>query len=112
MNRRHFLGSSVAATLAAVLPHGFVLASEAIRDEVAAVTGRGTPTVLARSALEELRQRLRGALLLPGNPGYDEARRVLNASIDKRPALVVQPTGVADVRTAVSFAGNTGSCSR
>src|SRR5512134_234951 len=104
MNRRHFLGSSVAATLAAVLPHGFVLASEAIRDEIAAVTGRGTPTVLARSALDELRQRLRGALLLSGDPGYDEARRVLNASIDKRPALVVQPTGVADVRTAVDFA--------
>ncbi|MFZ2507953.1 MAG: FAD-binding oxidoreductase, partial [Steroidobacteraceae bacterium] len=46
----------------------------------------------------------RGALLLAGDPGYDEARRVLNESIDRRPALVVQPTGVADVRNAVTFA--------
>jgi FAD/FMN-containing dehydrogenase len=43
-------------------------------------------------------------LLLPGQPGYDDARRVLNASIDRHPALVVQPTGAADVRTAVNFA--------
>ena len=104
MNRRHFLGSSVTAALAAALPPGFALAAGTIRDGIAAVTGRGTPTVLAGDAVEELRRRLRGALLLPGNPGYDDARRVLNASIDKRPALIVQPTGVADVRSAVDFA--------
>ena len=54
--------------------------------------------------LQQLRDSLRGALLLAGEPGYDQARRVLNASIDRHPALVVQPSGVADVRTAVTFA--------
>ncbi len=54
--------------------------------------------------MQELRDSLRGALLLAGDPGYDEARRVLNESIDKHPALIVQPTGVADIRNAVSFA--------
>jgi FAD/FMN-containing dehydrogenase len=43
-------------------------------------------------------------LLLPGHAAYDEARRVLNASIDKHPALIVQPKGVADVKNAVDFA--------
>jgi FAD/FMN-containing dehydrogenase len=43
--------------------------------------------------------------LVPGNVGYDQARRVLNPSIDKRPALVVQPDGATDIRRAVEFAG-------
>ena len=66
--------------------------------------GDGAKVTLAKSAVQELRDSLRGALLLPGQPGYDEARRVLNASIDKHPALVVQPSGPADVGTAVGFA--------
>jgi FAD/FMN-containing dehydrogenase len=43
-------------------------------------------------------------LLLPGHPAYEEARLVLNPSIDKRPALIVQPKGSADVKNAVDFA--------
>jgi FAD/FMN-containing dehydrogenase len=43
-------------------------------------------------------------LLLAGNDGYDDARRVLNRSIDKHPALIVQPSGAADVASAVTFA--------
>ena len=104
MNRRHFLGTTITAAVAAALPPGFASAATPVRDDIAAVTGAGRPTTLARSAVEDLRRRLRGALLLPGNPGYDEARLVLNASVDRRPALVVQPTGTADVRAAVDFA--------
>jgi FAD/FMN-containing dehydrogenase len=48
--------------------------------------------------------RLRGRVLLANDEGYDEARRILNPTFDKRPALIVQPTGTADVRTAVEFA--------
>lgn len=47
---------------------------------------------------------LRGQLLLPGQEGYEVARRVLNPVIDKHPALVVQPSGAADIMNAVSFA--------
>ncbi len=54
--------------------------------------------------LDELRERFRGALVAPGDDGYDEARSVWNASIDRRPALVARCTGVADVRAAVRFA--------
>ena len=106
MNRRDFFVSSLAAAVAASLAQGRVLAASAapLAADIQAVTGGGAKVTLERAALEELRTSLRGALLLPGQPGYDQARRVLNASIDKHPALVVQPSGTADVRTAVAFA--------
>ncbi len=105
MDRRIFLKSSMAAALAAALSNGRALAALApITSDAEAVTGTGAKVTLGRSDLELLRDSLRGALLLPGQPGYDEARRVLNESIDKHPALVVQPSGAADVRTAVTFA--------
>ena len=60
-------------------------------------------TTIEQAALKELRDSLRGSVLLAGDAGYDQARRVLNESFDKHPALVVQPTGVADVRNAVTL---------
>jgi FAD/FMN-containing dehydrogenase len=105
MNRRKFVLSSVAAAVGFSLATRQTLAALApIVDDAAAVTGNGAKVTLGKSSLQELRDALRGPLLLPGQPGYDEARRVLNASIDKHPALIVQPTGAADVRTAVSYA--------
>jgi FAD/FMN-containing dehydrogenase len=47
---------------------------------------------------------LRGGLLRPGDPGYDEGRVLWNGMIDKRPALVARCTGAADVIAAVNFA--------
>ncbi|MGH9174421.1 MAG: FAD-binding oxidoreductase, partial [Vicinamibacterales bacterium] len=55
-------------------------------------------------AREGFRGCLRGRLLLPGEEGYDAARAIWNGMIDKRPALIVQPAGVADVISAVTFA--------
>ena len=108
MNRRHFVQSSLAAAVACALPPRLYAldgsASQAAGG-LAAVKLDGSPTVIDQAALAELKGSLRGPLLLAGDPGYDESRRVLNRSIDKRPALVVQPTGVADVRNAVTFAG-------
>src|SRR5436853_4050072 len=54
--------------------------------------------------VEELRGRLRGLLLLPGEGGYDEARAIWNAMIDRRPALIARCLGVADVVACVNFA--------
>ena len=51
---------------------------------------------------------LRGQLLRPGDDNYDEARRVWNSMIDKRPALIVRAAGVADVIQAVEFARESG----
>lgn len=109
MDRREFLGSSLAATVALSLAPRRLIAVDAasgstLPAELPALTSGGTPTTLARSDLQALKDSLRGALLLSGNPGYDEARRVLNETIDRHPALIVQPSGAADVRTAVTFA--------
>jgi hypothetical protein len=53
--------------------------------------------------VETLRSGLRGWVLLPGDPGYDEARAVWNAMIDRRPAVIVRCLGAADVIDAVEF---------
>jgi len=111
MDRRRFLRSSVAAGVTAALPGGQALAAlfkalGEINDDVQAVTGDGAGVVLDKSSVRELAESLRGSLLLPGNEGYDKARRVLNASIDKHPALIVQPSGVADIRNAVRYAND------
>ncbi len=106
MNRRQFLGSSVAAAVALALSQGRALAEATpISGAIEAVTADGAKKAIEADALKQLRGSLRGALILPGEPGYDVSRRVLNLSIDRRPALVVRPSGVADIRTAVSFAG-------
>src|SRR6266511_1840639 len=55
-------------------------------------------------AADELRGRFRGALLRPGEEGYDEARRVWNGAIDRRPALIARCAGADDVVEAVRFA--------
>ena len=72
--------------------------------DVDAITGDGREVTLKGKAVQELAARLKGHLLLADDAGYDDARRVLNASIDKHPALIVQATGAADVASAVDFA--------
>jgi FAD/FMN-containing dehydrogenase len=47
---------------------------------------------------------LAGQLLLPGDPGYDDARRVWNAMVDRRPRMIVRCATVDDVRTALRAA--------
>ncbi|ATJ81898.1 FAD-binding oxidoreductase [Halomonas beimenensis] len=59
---------------------------------------------LPEEALASLRGRLRGPVLLPDETDYDRARTVWNAMIDRRPALIVQARGTADVMAAVRFA--------
>jgi hypothetical protein len=48
--------------------------------------------------------RVRGRVLQPTSPGYDDARRVQNGLIDRRPALIVRCSGNADVIETVAFA--------
>ena len=55
-------------------------------------------------AIEDLRTRLRGPLLLPGDGGYEDARSVWNAMIDRRPGLIVRCLGTADIIACVKFA--------
>lgn len=68
-------------------------------------TRQATDTgTLDRATVEKLRADFRGALIGPDDPGYDEARKVWNAMIDRRPALIARCAGVADVLSAVRFA--------
>jgi hypothetical protein len=52
----------------------------------------------------QLRTRFRGALLQPAEEGYDEARRVWNGAIDRRPLLIARCAGADDVVEAVRYA--------
>lgn len=57
-----------------------------------------------KNSLPELRASLRGELILPEDGVYEEARKVWNGMINKRPALIVRCVGVSDVVHAVKFA--------
>ncbi|MFD1656827.1 FAD-binding oxidoreductase [Streptomyces caeni] len=62
------------------------------------------PLSTAGAALAALRADLAGDVLAPGDPGYDLARTVFNALIDRRPAVIAQCAGTADVVRSVRFA--------
>ena len=59
---------------------------------------------MGRPTIEQLRAVVRGRVISRDDEGYDEARRVYNAMIDRHPSVVVRCTEVADVRAAVNFA--------
>ena len=59
---------------------------------------------MSMSTAEGLRQSVRGDVIAPSDEGYEDARRVFNAMIDRRPAFVVRCAGTADVVAAVDFA--------
>lgn len=56
------------------------------------------------AALAALRSAILGEVLVAGDPGYDGARAVWNAMIDRRPAVIVRCKGAVDVIDAVNFA--------
>jgi FAD/FMN-containing dehydrogenase len=62
------------------------------------------PTAFTEADLSTLRSTVRGAVLRDGDQGYDRARHVWNAMIDRRPAAIVRCESVADVVAAVAFA--------
>jgi FAD/FMN-containing dehydrogenase len=62
------------------------------------------PPRLDAAAVQEFRARLRGAVLESGHPEYEDARRIQNGLIDRRPAIIVRCSGTADVVDAVNFA--------
>ena len=61
-------------------------------------------TILGEGTIQELRESIRGEVIAMADAGYDAARAVWNGMIDKRPALIVRCSGVADVIAAVDFA--------
>jgi FAD/FMN-containing dehydrogenase len=57
---------------------------------------------------ERLQATVRGQVLLPGDAGYDDARRVWNALVDRRPAVIVRCFGTEDVVRGIEFARERG----
>lgn len=68
----------------------------------------GSETRIDDEALEQLRMTIRGDVLTPEDPGYAGVRPAYNAMHPGRPALVIRPTGTADVIDAVNFAREQG----
>jgi FAD/FMN-containing dehydrogenase len=64
----------------------------------------GGTTQLADDALAAFRAGFRGPVLTAADAGYDEQRRIWNAMIDRKPALIVRCTGTADVVAAIKLA--------
>lgn len=58
---------------------------------------------LSPEVVGELRRSIRGPLLAPGDDQYEETRRIWNAAIHRRPALIARCTGTADVMAALAF---------
>lgn len=69
---------------------------------VQSISGDATP--IGATALAAFEEKLKGCVITPPSPAYEQARHVWNGSIDRRPALIVRCRGVADVIDAVNFA--------
>jgi FAD/FMN-containing dehydrogenase len=67
-------------------------------------TTAGGDKILEELTVQHFADSLRGRLVRPGDGGYDEARKVWNGMVDRRPALIARCAGAADVIAAVRFA--------
>jgi FAD/FMN-containing dehydrogenase len=61
-----------------------------------------------QAALDELSRDFTGEIIVPGNPDYDEARKIFNAMIDRRPSIITQCASVDDVVRSVHVARHYG----
>jgi len=63
---------------------------------------------MQNSAIDKLKQSLRGTVIERSDPNYDEARALYNGMIDKRPLIIARCADVADVIAAVNFSRESG----
>ncbi len=109
MDRRKFLRTSVAATVAASTPawadwEDVLYKPTKVESDIDAIKLDGAGFTLKQAEVQELSDALKGKLWLPGGAEYDEARTLLEPAFDYKPAFVIQPSGAADVSSAVRFA--------
>jgi len=78
----------------------------AIRDENRTLRGLKNTKgmVVNHDRIERFKAAFRGEVIQPGDSGYETARKIWNASIDKHPGIIARCSGVADVVAAVNFA--------
>ena len=101
MNRRQFCKTAIASAVTASMPMTW---ARNVSKDYKGITGNGEETVLKSEDLEQLRNSLRGGMLLPTDDSYEQVRQLWNPMIDKRPAVIARCTGAADVKAAVDFA--------
>src|SRR6516162_5488872 len=109
MKRRDFCRMSLMTSAAAALPASRLIAasetsSQPGSTDLRAVKLSGAETTVEGAAVRDLRASLKGTLLVPGDEGYEAARRVWNGMIDKHPAMIARCADTADVVHAVIFA--------
>jgi FAD/FMN-containing dehydrogenase len=63
---------------------------------------------MGKPTIAQLREQVRGDVVTPDDAGYEDARKVYNAMIDRRPGVVIRPANVEDVIAAVNFARESG----
>lgn len=107
MKRREFLYGSLG--VAALLPARSALTWAAVQQgaAVADLPARslaGDAITLRGADVQDLAAAMRGTVLVPGQAGYDDARRVWNGMFDRRPALIARCAAPSDVMRAVTFA--------
>jgi FAD/FMN-containing dehydrogenase len=64
--------------------------------------------MMATTTVGQLREQVRGQTITADDPTYEDARRVYNAMIDRRPSVIVRCAGAADVVAAVNFGRESG----
>jgi hypothetical protein len=109
MKRRDFCKSAVVggamAALPATLMRAFAAApAAAIGVELQAITLAGKQTLIPAVVVRNFAASLHGTLLTASDPDYEQARRLWNKMIDRRPALIARCSGAADIARAVAFA--------
>ena len=104
MKRRTFCASALALASTSTSPFRRVLAAAWVSNEIPVMRGDGKQATLTASDAADLKASLRGELIVPGQSGYDQARKVWNGAIDRQPALIARCVGAADVTQAVMFA--------
>ena len=72
--------------------------------DIRVTTTNGHETVLSGEVVNAFKAKLRGTILQTGDAGYNEARSIWNAMIDRRPALIVRCANAEDVVQSVRFA--------
>jgi hypothetical protein len=70
-------------------------------------TLNGMETTLGKGMIGDFRRSLGGELIVPSDAGYDEAHKIWNANVDKRPALIARCVDVSDVINPSILPGTT-----
>jgi FAD/FMN-containing dehydrogenase len=104
IGRRAFMRTGAVVLASAATSGSWMAPRKSRRDALRLKTVDGDTVAVDNAAFKELTQSHKGDLLANGLPEYDAARRIWNAAIDRRPALIARCLDVHDIVRVVSFA--------